>query len=316
MRPEDSIRVGRILRVLNEFVRPPAPGTDGSRGRFRFPRARRTDPRRRRIQGRLPALPDRRRRGGPPGTPHGSISWAPSPPVGPGVRWPWVSASEMPAPPDSAPKSLVWRDGRPVQGLSPNHSEYLITPDADRRGGVDLFVEAAANPPSPFGANPWPMLASRTPRRSPVHPSTGRPPCPRSGVRSVLARLSGTRRDARGVSRRGATFRTTLCRARASLQQAASCRTSRDSWQSGSAGPRGAAGGTAGSKILTRSASSATPIWTPRGSGPYARQFASVPAPSARCSSSWIGIPSTGSRSPRPNTSPGCATTIPSFGRG
>ncbi|MBV8950689.1 MAG: alpha-mannosidase [Actinobacteria bacterium] len=55
-------------------------------------------------------------------------------------------------------ESLVWRDGRPVQGLSPNHREHVITPKA--RGGetVELFVEAAANPPSPFGANPWPML--------------------------------------------------------------------------------------------------------------------------------------------------------------
>ena len=55
-------------------------------------------------------------------------------------------------------EALVWRDGRPVQGLSPNHREYLLT--GERRGGedVDLYVEAAANPPSPFGANPWPLL--------------------------------------------------------------------------------------------------------------------------------------------------------------
>ncbi len=55
-------------------------------------------------------------------------------------------------------EALVWRDGRPVQGLSPNHREHVIAPKA--RGGepVELFVEAAANPPSPFGANPWPLL--------------------------------------------------------------------------------------------------------------------------------------------------------------
>ncbi len=55
-------------------------------------------------------------------------------------------------------ESLVWRDGRPVQGLSPNHREHLITPKARGGEAVELFVEAAANPPSPFGANPWPLL--------------------------------------------------------------------------------------------------------------------------------------------------------------
>jgi len=55
-------------------------------------------------------------------------------------------------------ESLVWRDGRPVQGLSPNHREYLFTTGAEGGEPVELYVEAAANPPSPFGANPWPLL--------------------------------------------------------------------------------------------------------------------------------------------------------------
>ncbi len=55
-------------------------------------------------------------------------------------------------------EALVWRDGQPVQGLSPNHRSYLISGAATGGESVELFVEAAANPPSPFGANPWPLL--------------------------------------------------------------------------------------------------------------------------------------------------------------
>lgn len=55
-------------------------------------------------------------------------------------------------------EALLWRDGRPLQGLSPNHREHLFA--GAGRGGepVEVYVEAAANPPSPFGANPWPLL--------------------------------------------------------------------------------------------------------------------------------------------------------------
>jgi len=55
-------------------------------------------------------------------------------------------------------EALVWCEGRPVQGLSPNHREHLLTASATGGESVELFVEAAANPPSPFGANPWPLL--------------------------------------------------------------------------------------------------------------------------------------------------------------
>lgn len=55
-------------------------------------------------------------------------------------------------------EALVWCDGRPVQGLSPNHREYPVTAKAAGGEEVALYVEAAANVPSPFGANPWPLL--------------------------------------------------------------------------------------------------------------------------------------------------------------
>jgi alpha-mannosidase len=55
-------------------------------------------------------------------------------------------------------EALVYRDGQPVQGLSPNHRSYPITDRAEGGEPVELYVEAAANPPSPFGANPWPLL--------------------------------------------------------------------------------------------------------------------------------------------------------------
>lgn len=64
-------------------------------------------------------------------------------------------------------EALVWRDGRPVQGLSPNHREYLVTERAVGGEAVEVFVEAAANPPSPFGANPWPLLLA-DPNGSPL----------------------------------------------------------------------------------------------------------------------------------------------------
>jgi alpha-mannosidase len=55
-------------------------------------------------------------------------------------------------------EALLYRDGQPVQGLSPNHRSYPVTPRAEGGEPVELYVEAAANPPSPFGANPWPLL--------------------------------------------------------------------------------------------------------------------------------------------------------------
>lgn len=51
----------------------------------------------------------------------------------------------------------VWVDGRPTQGISPNHREVLIAEPAAGGEVVDLYVEAAANPPALQG-DPAPML--------------------------------------------------------------------------------------------------------------------------------------------------------------
>ncbi len=55
-------------------------------------------------------------------------------------------------------EALVWREGRPVQGLSPNHRDYVLTKAADGGEAVELHVEAAANARPPLGALTWPLL--------------------------------------------------------------------------------------------------------------------------------------------------------------
>jgi alpha-mannosidase len=157
VRPEDSIRVGRIVRVLNEFVRPrrqgpsvpvevaayhlngePVPAAEAFAADYQpFPVGGSWGPAWDttwfRIRGRIPA------------------EWA-GRPVAFGFRIGGAGSTGFGA------EALVWRAGRPVQGLSPNHREHLLTADAAGGEDVEIFVEAAANPPSPFGANPWPLL--------------------------------------------------------------------------------------------------------------------------------------------------------------
>jgi alpha-mannosidase len=55
-------------------------------------------------------------------------------------------------------EALVWQDRRPLQGLSPNHTEVPITTAAAGGESMELYVEAAANPRPPFGAPTWPDL--------------------------------------------------------------------------------------------------------------------------------------------------------------
>ena len=55
-------------------------------------------------------------------------------------------------------EALVWRDGRPVQGLSPNHREYLVTDARRRRRGRRALRRGGGQPAVPFGTNPWPLL--------------------------------------------------------------------------------------------------------------------------------------------------------------
>jgi alpha-mannosidase len=157
VQPEDSIRVGRIVRVLHEFVRPrrrgpsvpvevtayhvhgePVPAIEalaadyepfavgGSWGPA-------WDTTWFRIRGRIPD------------------EWA-GRQVALGFRIGNAGSTGFGA------EALVWRDGQPAQGLSPNHREHLLTDSAAGGENIELFVEAAANPPSPFGANPWPLL--------------------------------------------------------------------------------------------------------------------------------------------------------------
>jgi alpha-mannosidase len=51
----------------------------------------------------------------------------------------------------------VWVDGHPTQGISPNHREVLIADPAAGGEPVDLYLEAAANPPAVEG-DPGPLL--------------------------------------------------------------------------------------------------------------------------------------------------------------
>ncbi|HEX6476633.1 MAG TPA: hypothetical protein VF005_05115, partial [Acidimicrobiales bacterium] len=54
-------------------------------------------------------------------------------------------------------EALVWADGRPVQGLSPNHREHALTRAASGGEAIERYVEAAANPRPPHGALTWPL---------------------------------------------------------------------------------------------------------------------------------------------------------------
>ena len=157
VQPEDSIGVGRIIRVLNEFVRPgrrgpsvavdvaafhvhdePVPAVDAFVADYQpFPIGGSWGPPWDttwfRIRGTIP------------------VDWV-GREVALGFRIGNAGSTGFGA------EALVWRDGRPVQGLSPNHREHVLTTSATGGEEIELFVEAAANPPSPFGANPWPLL--------------------------------------------------------------------------------------------------------------------------------------------------------------
>jgi alpha-mannosidase len=55
-------------------------------------------------------------------------------------------------------EALMWADGRPVQGLSPNHRDHVLTRAADGGEAIERHVEAAANLRPPLGALTWPLL--------------------------------------------------------------------------------------------------------------------------------------------------------------
>ena len=53
-------------------------------------------------------------------------------------------------------EGLVWRDGEPVQGISPNHREVPVAAPAAGGESTVLLIEAAANPPIDALADPAP----------------------------------------------------------------------------------------------------------------------------------------------------------------
>jgi alpha-mannosidase len=55
-------------------------------------------------------------------------------------------------------EALMWADGHPVQGLSPNHRDHVLTRAAEGGEAIERHVEAAANPRPPLGALTWPLL--------------------------------------------------------------------------------------------------------------------------------------------------------------
>jgi alpha-mannosidase len=157
VRPDDSIRVSRITRVLNEFVRPrrrgpsvalevsayhvhgePVPAAEAFTAEYTPFLVGESwgppwDTTWFRLRGRIPA------------------EWA-------GRQVALGFAIGNAGSTGFGAESLLWREGRPAQGLSPNHREHLLTTAAAGGEDIEVFVEAAANPPSPFGANPWPLL--------------------------------------------------------------------------------------------------------------------------------------------------------------
>ena len=157
MRPEDSIRVGRIVRVLHEFVRPRRQGPSVPLEVAAFhvhgepvtaAEAFAADYQPFAVGGSWGPAWDTtwfRLRGAVP------AQWA-GRQVALGFAIGGAGSTGFGA------EALVWREGRPVQGLSPNHREHLVAAAAAGGEAVEVFVEAAANPPSPFGTNPWPML--------------------------------------------------------------------------------------------------------------------------------------------------------------
>ncbi len=157
MRPENSIRVGRITRVLNEFVRPRRRGASIPVDIAAFHvRGEPLDAAEAMAAEYAPFAV-----GGLWG-PAWDTTWfrirgnIPEQWAGRQVALGFTIGNAGST--GFGAESLVWRDGRPVQGLSPNHREHLLTTAATGGEAIELFVEAAANPPSPFGANPWPLL--------------------------------------------------------------------------------------------------------------------------------------------------------------
>jgi alpha-mannosidase len=157
VRPEDSIRVKRITRVFNEFLRPRRRGPSQPLDIAAYHVHGEPVPAEEAFGADYAPFP----LGGSWGPPWDTTWFRLRGTVAPQWEGQTVALGFTIGNAGSTgfgAEALVWRDGRPVQGLSPNHREYLLTTDAGANDEIELFVEAAANPRSPFGANPWPLL--------------------------------------------------------------------------------------------------------------------------------------------------------------
>ncbi len=177
MRKEDSIRVGRIVRVFNEFVRPARRGDRSGLDVAAYHVHGEPVP----LEVALAAdfEPFAVGAGLGPGLGHHLVPAAGHDPgrvAGPGGGLGFAIGNAGTT--GFGAESLVWRDGRPVQGLSPNHREYLLTRQAERWRAGRALRGGGSQPPSPFGANPWPLLMPE-PDGAPLFTlATGRPPRP------------------------------------------------------------------------------------------------------------------------------------------
>ena len=271
MRPEDTIRVGRITAGPQRVRAPTTPGTVSAPRCGRVPR-----PRRARARHRRPSRPTTNRsrsevRGGRLG--HHLVPTARHPPaaVGRSTRWRWASASATPDPRGSGPKPSCGETGRPVQGLSPNHREHLITTAAAaRRGRRALRGGGGQSTARPSAPTPGPCC-SPSPTATPCSRSSG----PSSHRRDpdfeafwhdfrVLVELMTELPDDR------ATVRPARCRPRTGLQPA---RTARHRRQLAAGPPRArrTAGPARSAPATHPSASSGMPISTRHGCGRCAR---------------------------------------------
>jgi alpha-mannosidase len=157
VRPGDSIRVDRIIRVLNDFVRPQRRGPTAPLAVAAYHVHGEPVPAAEAFAADYQPFPVGGAWGPPWGTSwfrlRGTVpaAWA-GRQVALGFSIGHAGSTGFGA------EALVWREGHPVQGLSPNHRELLLTTAATGGEDIELYVEAAANPPSPFGANPWPLL--------------------------------------------------------------------------------------------------------------------------------------------------------------
>jgi alpha-mannosidase len=70
--------------------------------------------------------------------------------------------------PGFSAEALIWRDGAPVHGVHRLHTDHVIGRPARGGEGVDLLVEAAANPTPPFQLREWPLLEA-DPHGEPIY---------------------------------------------------------------------------------------------------------------------------------------------------